>query len=242
VWGTSAFRIARVAEHSFLAAPITVGSTVVDLGVSLGEFATAMVKDFGCSVIGIEPVAQLIEEIPKIDRLTVEQFAVAAENKPVTLYLSSSALTATIDAELADAGAPAVEVDGITLAEALDRHDLRRAALVKVDIEGAEIQMLESASLETLQRVDQFSVEFHEFLNRHQRDEVTRIKHRLRSAGFAEIDFSTCNMDVLFVNQSRIPFTAAHRALAVMMYKYPRGLARRFERRTQEWRRARPPG
>ena len=79
------FRVARVAEHSFLAAPVTPGSTVVDLGVNLGEFATTMVSDFGCTVVGVEPEPKLFTSIPKIDGLTVEPLAIAADSQPNTL-------------------------------------------------------------------------------------------------------------------------------------------------------------
>ena len=68
----------------------------------------------------------------------------------------------------------------ITLAALLDKHGLDRATLVKVDIEGAELPMLESTSLQTLQRVDQFTLEFHDFVAPSQADDVHRAKQRLR--------------------------------------------------------------
>ena len=77
------FRVARVAEHSFLAAPVTPGSTVVDLGVNLGEFAKTMVSDFGCSVVGVEPEPKRFRLT--VDGLTVEPLAIAADSQPKTL-------------------------------------------------------------------------------------------------------------------------------------------------------------
>jgi FkbM family methyltransferase len=231
-------RIARVAEHSFLAAPITTESVIVDLGVNAGEFATAMIRRYGCSVVGVEPVPHLFDTLPRLERLTVEQLAMTSDGHPVTLYLNPSATAATIDRRLSRDGVPGIEVDGITLAGILDRHDLTRAPLVKVDIEGAEIQMLKTASVQTLLRVDQFTIEFHDFLGPDLVDDVRQVKQRLRAAGFAELAMSGDNSDVLFINRARIRFGALHHLGAAIAYKYPRGLGRKLER----WLRARRPG
>jgi hypothetical protein len=183
------FRTARVAEHTFLAAPITPGCTIVDLGVNLGGFSTSMIRKFGCSVVGVEPVPELFEAITGTHGLTVEHLAISAE--------------------------------------------------VKVDIEGAEIEMFETTPVETLQRIDQFSIEFHGFLDSRQADDIQRVKQRLRSAGFSEMAFSTDNTDVLFVNQARVPFASAQKAAAAVLYKYPRGISRNLQRRCDDSQRAR---
>lgn len=232
VWpvGPDAVRIARLAEHSFLAAPITPGSTVIDLGMNSGQFAATMISRFGCSVVGVEPAPELFESIPDVPGLTAEHAAVTGDGRLATLSLSSSPLAATIDPRLSEPDAPTVAVDGVTLAELLDRHDVARTPLVKVDIEGAEIEMIDTASPETLRRAAQFTIEFHDFLDPAQAGDVRRAKARLRSAGFVEMAFSTDNTDVLFINRSQIAFTAAHQLAAAVLYKYPRGVIRHFAR------------
>lgn len=224
-------RIARVADHSFVAAPISPQSVVVDLGVNEGEFAIAMIERFGCSVIGLEPVPYLFSALPQLSGLTVESLAITAGASSARLHINSSSTAATTVTQLSDSTAPTVEVEGITLAGLLDRHGVVRASLVKVDIEGAEIEMLDDASLETLQRVDQFTIEFHDFLTTDLAAGVRRAKQRLRSAGFAELSLSGDNSDVLFVNRARISFSPVHRAAAALAYKYPRGLRRKLDRR-----------
>ncbi|MGO9899325.1 MAG: FkbM family methyltransferase [Solirubrobacteraceae bacterium] len=225
-----AIRIVRAAGHSFLAAPISPTSVVVDLGVNEGEFALAMIESFGCSVVGIEPVPDLFAALPRLDRLAVDPFAVTATGDSVTLYLNRSRTAATIDARLSEAAAPSVQVEGITLAGLLDRHRLDRAPLVKIDIEGAELEVFENASIATLQRVDQFTVEFHDFLDPQLAEPVRRAKQRLRSAGFAEFALGLDNQDVLFVNRARIPFGPVQRAAAALTHKYPRGVRRQLDR------------
>jgi FkbM family methyltransferase len=223
-------RIDRVAGHSFLAAPITPDSVVVDLGVNAGDFATSMIKAYGCAVVGVEPVPRLFAALPAVDRLTVERLAVTADGEPATLYLNHTTC-ATIETALSQSSVPAVNVEGITLEGLLDRYLLDRTPLVKVDIEGTEIPMLESATRETLQRVDQFTIEFHDFLDPVLADPVCQAKQSLRAAGFAEFKLGLDNQDVLFVNRSRIAFGPVHRAAASITHKYPRGIARMLGRR-----------
>jgi FkbM family methyltransferase len=220
-----ALRFARFAGHSFLSTPLAASSVVVDLGVNHGEFATSVIAGFGCRVFGVEPVPALFEALPVRDRLTVERRAITPDGRPATLFVNRSTC-ATILEPLSQADAPSVEVDGITLQGLLDRHRLDRASLVKVDIEGAEIPMLETATLDTLRRVDQFTIEFHDFLDPALAGQVEAVKRRLRSAGFGELALSRDNSDVLFVNTARIPFGAGRRAAAAVCHKYPRGMRR----------------
>lgn len=237
--GPDPIRVARVWEHSFLAAPITAESTIVDLGMNTGEFATTMIAHFGCSVVGVEPVPDLFAEIPQVPGLTAEHRAVTPGGETVPLFLSSNPLGATIDDRRREADQPAVMVTGTTLGNLLDRHDIARTPLVKVDVEGAELEMLHTITDRTLQRIDQLTVEFHDFLDPGQAGEVRRVKQRLASAGFAEMAFSTDNKDVLFVNTAHVPFTAAHRAAIALFYKYPRGIRRNIQRRIDDRRAAR---
>ncbi len=223
-------RIVRIGDHSFLAAPINRGSCVVDLGVNTGQFATAMIENFGCSVVGLEPAPELFASLPAIEGLTVDPLAITPYGEPATLHINSSSTAATIDRRLSKPGVPTVSVEGITLAGVLDRHGLERSQLVKVDIEGAEIPMLANATMQTLQRVDQFTIEFHDSLDREMAADVRQVKRRLRSAGFAELSLSRDNSDVLFVNRSTIPFDALRRAAAALAYKYPRGIAGKIQR------------
>ncbi|MGO9959536.1 MAG: FkbM family methyltransferase [Solirubrobacteraceae bacterium] len=234
--GPEGIRIARVADHSFLTAPIAPGSVIVDLGVNVGDFARGMIAMFGCSVVGVEPVPALLAAIPATERLTVDQLAITRSGEATTLFVNPSSTAATTDERLVRSDAPSVRVDGISLAGFLDRHRLARVALVKVDIEGAETAMIQDATLETLRRVDQFTIEFHDFLDPALVPEVRRAKQRLRSAGFVELAMSGDNSDVLFVNRAQIPFGPYHHAAAVFAYKYPRGVGRRVERRIRALR------
>jgi FkbM family methyltransferase len=231
-------RIGRIAGHSFLTAPISPAATVLDLGLNRGEFATGVIDRYGCAVIGLEPVPELVAAVPRRPRLTVEHAAITGEGEVAALHLNRSGC-ATLEPRLALPGAEVVEVPATTLAALLERHRLDRVALVKVDIEGAELPMIHGSTVETLSRVDQFTIEFHDFLEPGLADAVASARRRLRAAGFADFQLSRDNTDVLFVNAARVPFSRAGAAIA---YKYPRGIARRLDRRARAQGRRTPAG
>src|SRR5580700_10078746 len=108
----------RVDLHSFLRI-LNETSTVVDLGMSDGDFARAMVSRFGCRVYGLEPEPSLFAALPDIDRVVKEQAAVSPTDEPVTLYMNTTQCASM----LFDAADTSVTVAGTTLTSFLDRHD-----------------------------------------------------------------------------------------------------------------------
>jgi hypothetical protein len=120
-------------------------------------------------------------------------------------------------------------VPGTTIEDLLARHRVDRAALVKLDVEGAELEILEALEPDTLARIDQLTVEFHDFIDPEQSGAVQAVTARLRAAGFQCLRFSLDNSDVLFVNR-RKPLSVPQRVWIFARYKYPRGISRRLRR------------
>jgi len=220
----------QIAGHSFLTAPLADDAVVIDLGVNQAEFSREVSARYGCRIVGVEPVRELHADLPELPRSTFDQLAITAHNEPVTLHLNTD-FDATIVPALRRGDSEPATVDGVTLPELLSRRDVAHAALVKVDIEGAELEMLETIDEGTLRRIDQLSVEFHDFLDASQRNAVLRCKRQMRERGFACIEFSRDNSDVLFVNQRRLRLPWWKRAWLLGRYKYPRGLRRALGRR-----------
>jgi FkbM family methyltransferase len=213
-----------------LTAPINENSVVIDLGLNSGAFSREIIRRFGCRVIGVEPVPSLFAALPAEERLVAEARAITADGSGVVLHLNRTKC-ATILHELTEDGSEEVEVAGTTIQDLLDRHDIRRAALAKVDIEGAELAMITAMTQSTAQRFDQFTIEFHDFLNSDQRPAVRQAKQRLKSFGFWCVGFSRGNSaDVLFINEEMCPLSWSTRALVIARYKYARGAVRVFNR------------
>lgn len=223
-------RVAEIQRHSFITDWLSSRSVVLDLGMHRGEFGRAVNDAFACRVIGVEPVPDLHAMSAHAPGITAEQRAVNSNGRPVELHLNrGSGTCATIDPTLAQPGVSKLEVQGTTIGELLSRHRVDRAALVKLDVEGAELEILEALDPDTLARIDQLTVEFHDFIAPEQSGAVQVVTARLRGAGFQCLRFSLDNSDVLFVNP-RMPLSRPQRLWISARYKYPRGISRRVRR------------
>lgn len=97
---------------------------------------------------------------------------------------------------------------GITLEKFLKENNIYKIDLLKVDIEGAEIEMFETSPGEILKSINQITVEFHDFLWPELKPRVEKIKKRLIKLGFYCIPFSIKNNgDVLFIKRSLISYS-----------------------------------
>jgi hypothetical protein len=97
------------------------------------------------------------------------------------------------------------------------------ADLLKIDIEGAEMQIFEGDDLDIFKHIKQISVEFHAFIYPEQRRRVKKIISQMKRNGFYCIDFSATWKDVLFINRSMVRITFREKA-ALLSHKYATGL------------------
>lgn len=87
----------------------------------------------------------------------------------------------------------------------LKKNSIPQVDLLKVDIEGAEMDLLESLSDEALLQIQQLTIEFHDFIPEFNcRDKVREVIRRMERIGFYCINFSLRHhVDVLFINKAK---------------------------------------
>jgi FkbM family methyltransferase len=198
----------RVCGHTFLGGALSSDSVVFDIGANRGTFAREVLRLYGCRVHAVEPAPKLSAELRRcpMPGLTVQAAAVASRAGTARLVISANVEASCLEhangvAESIASG-QAVEVETITLEGLLaSTHAAGERAqidLVKLDIEGAELDVLESTSEQTLGRIQQLTVEFHQFLHPEAKPRIENIKRRLQRLGFWCLDLSRCNYDVLF--------------------------------------------
>ena len=76
--------------------------------------------------------------------------------------------------------------------------------MLKVDIEGAEIDMFNSTDDKVLKKINQITVEFHDFKKKDDKPVVRLINKRLASLGFIPVAYSKPSheyYDMFFVNK-----------------------------------------
>ncbi len=204
--------IRRFREHSFFATLLARPTVLADFGAHRGEFFAALKAEHPVSR------ALLIEANPALAEPLQERFGNEAEVVHAALVGENSGGTITFSRSIEPEAssifsewvgfyglADQVEVPAIDLQEALRRLG-GRVDLVKFDIEGAEVGVLEAATASDLASCGQLTVEFHDKRPPMTQRDIDRVCERIRSEGYALVNANWPYFnDVLFVNLGSMP-------------------------------------
>lgn len=175
---------------------------ILDLGAHLGEFSRQALQVFGGEAIAVEANPDLAARIPPQADLRVLAVAVAAETGTVSLSVGdnpeASSTLFSPSGVLNDLTVPAMGIRQLVKDEAEDS-----VAVLKLDVEGAEIPVLAAMSDQEIQRITQVTVEFHDELGFGLPEDVEAVSARMRRLGYAEFRSSRTHptTDVLFVSR-----------------------------------------
>jgi FkbM family methyltransferase len=198
---------------------------VVDLGMNKGEFTNWVVDNTDARCVGVEPVPMLYRTLPRGDRIEAVEAAVGATPGKQSLCVPREACASLASAGLAQDG-DRVEVEVMTLEALMRAHRLEWIDLLKIDIEGAEIELLEGLGKESFARIGQMTVEFHDFLRPSDHPHVAKVVARIRDNGFYVVNFGRRHFtDVLCLNRAIYDVDLKLRARLVAA-KYAHGAKR----------------
>lgn len=146
--------------------PLTVGSTICDVGAYKGDFAAAMATKYNCTVHAFEPVEAFFEQLrarPELQRPNVHlhNFGWAAETTLVPFVIADDSTNA-VGYGRVDQPRQACTVR--RAAGVLQELNLMEVSLLKLNIEGLEYAVLEHLLDEgLLARVQYLQVQYHAF-------------------------------------------------------------------------------
>lgn len=223
-------KIQEFQNHTFVSGLLPPEALVLDLGGNHGEFSASVRAHFlGAKIFVVEAHPALASEIQRKEIGQVMAAAVAGGRGEADFFLNQDQC-ATMLASMKQDGVEKVTVKTLPLAEVVEWTGAARIDLLKVDIEGAELDMFDSASDELLLRIDQMTVEFHDFLDGAQGPRVKAIVKRLCELGFCCVNFSWHTQgDVLFINPRcvrKVPLVV----WKLRFWKYLTGLKRMWTR------------
>lgn len=163
----SIFRRVFVHDEYRVAAFATGLSCVLDLGAHVGIFA-ALVAPLAERVIAYEPVPEnfcrLERNVASSRNVEAIRAGVDARDGVLTLFGPRTPRgSARFSKHEVARGAPRIEVPCVSLDTLFARHDVDRCDLLKLDVEGAEHDILEQASAGTLARIRRIHGEYHPF-------------------------------------------------------------------------------
>lgn len=216
--------IISVHDHKFYDV-LDKNSLVLDFGANIGEFSEAVLYKYGCKVIAYEPFEKICIQYLKKIKKKYNQFeyfnqAVWCADQELTFWNYGKEWVGCINPW----GANTVLEQSRSYNDNKDSvgntmtHETYKVAgvdinmllskfltidLIKIDIEGSEIVVLNSINKEMLQRCKQITVEFHSFIGNcfvktiTERD-VNLVVDRIKSFGFKAIKFSN-HPDYLFI-------------------------------------------
>jgi FkbM family methyltransferase len=204
--------IRRFKEHSFFATLLARPAAVADFGAHRGEFFAALKSEYSISrALLVETNPALAERVKETFGSETDVFhaALVGANKrgSITFTHSSNPESSSIFREWAAAYeiADQVDVPAIDLSKVI-RELGGQVDLVKCDVEGAEVEILENASASDLASCRQLTVEFHDKRPPITRRDIDRVCKRLRSNGYGVVKANWPHVDdVLFVNLKRMP-------------------------------------
>jgi FkbM family methyltransferase len=187
--------------HTFIGNWITPRSVIIDCGMNEGVFARRVMSKYGCRVVGIEANPGLAEQNRTDRRLECHNFAVCGCEGVVKFQVDHvHSMNSRIVDDVA-VGPDIVEVPGSTIETIVPLINVTSIDLLKLDIEGAEIEVIETASPEFFTQIPQIAVEFHAFLDKSKKSAAIKSIKTIESVGFASFDFSMNLGNVLFVNR-----------------------------------------
>jgi len=228
--------LAEFDHHTFYLPALGPASVVFDLGAAGGAFGANLHAMTGCRSICAEASPSVFRNLQAARGVEAHQLAVGGTDGPVSMtvggHVGDTYWVRGVDDDGEDAGTETIEVPGVTLATLMARTGVDFVDLIKLDIEGAEFAFFDAAGDDTLRRVGQMTVEFHDFLDPARRPDVLAIIRRLEGLGFATVIMTRNTLgDVLFLNRAHLPVDAVQLFVMRTVVKYGRGIRRILARR-----------
>lgn len=173
--------------------------TVIDIGANSGLFTKLCLENGAKKVISIEPNKKCLKNLKHMFRdnknvLVIEK-GISSKQEKMIFYTTDKNTTigsfekSRILNDCEESFVETNEIECITIEDVLNQIKLNEVDLIKMDIEGAEYDIISSLSPEIFSRVKSFLIEFHDNKN----GKVDRLLSKLESNNFDLIQIRSQN-------------------------------------------------
>lgn len=224
-------KLVNVCGHSFFPDLIEKGDIILDCGANQGDFSRWCSQQLDSRIISFEADPDLFSQLPDLENVEFIEAAVAARSGRISFALGASQCSSAIfmqpdKQQIIDV--PAISLNDVCLRKAPGMP----VGLLKLDIEGAELDVLESLQPVFLKQVRQISVEFHDFLDPVMSPRVRAVSKQLEGEGFYLVRFSHSTWgDCLFINRDLCEVKYSQRIKLHAYDKYWKGILRNLNNR-----------
>lgn len=182
-------------------------SWIIDLGANLGHFTTEILNRGKYNIIQVEANPILYNKLSK-EHLKYN-VAISNYNGSCKFYISANNEASSIFSDFQNhwPANESKEVQCITISSFLAQLDVGVFDLIKVDIEGAEIQLIEDFCKNETKLVKQISFEFHHNLNRNLKNKTFNAIDCLRANDYVLFSSKLNLEEAVFVKRSYLKFS-----------------------------------
>lgn len=157
--------ILTISEHSIETDLLTPGGWVVDFGCGVDFTFSKKMVEMGMKVISVDPNPR-ITEVPKIDNLYYERKALVIDESIESINMdifndtdAASVIKTSYDISFVQKQ-NTISVEATTIKKLMNKYQIEKFDVLKLDVEGAEYSFLQSITSEIAKQI---SVEFHDF-------------------------------------------------------------------------------
>jgi FkbM family methyltransferase len=211
--------------HWVYSADLKRNDIIVDLGANLGEFSVLMKTKFSAHPIAVEANEFLCGEIRKKGIITYN-YAIHTKNEELEFYISNNIEASSLINDFEDnwGQKEKVKVEGIDWTTFIANSSLEDKIidLLKVDIEGSEIEFINSLKTQDLNQIKQITVEFHDWLNPQLHAVTVALIHNLVRQGFLTFTDAPSHqwpVEMVFVNKKYWRVSVFKKALIFLYNK-----------------------
>jgi FkbM family methyltransferase len=210
--------------HSFVSELAKKAEIAIDCGANNGDFARWLSDNTTAKIFSFEPDPRLFKQLPSLDRVEWIESAVDGTSGVFQLSLGEKHCSSAVYREASDQ--KTVKVGKTSLDDFCVGRGIEKIDFLKIDIEGAELNVLEQCSERLLRSTVQVTVEFHDFLEPSDLPRIKNVFKRMQSLGFFGIKFSYHTWgDCLFLNTKYIQISQLDRT-RFFLQKYSLGIHR----------------
>jgi FkbM family methyltransferase len=196
------YGLQRLGANYFVRDTLNAGSVVIDCGLGCdADFSEAVITRYGCHCYGIDPTRKHQEVLAEVasrqnGRLHLHPLAVAGISGTLTFHEPVYHVSGSLydDHRNTRMDAVSYSVPAVTIEDLMTRLRTPRVGLLKMDIEGAEYDVLAGMRDELLCKIDQMIVEFHHHcVSAYTLEDTKRAIARLISLGFRSYSVDAVN-------------------------------------------------
>lgn len=194
-------------------------SNIIDLGANNGGFSVEILRHYKSKCYAIEPNEKLFHSISQeiTEKLNV---AVGKDDGIVKFFLSNNPEASSLikDFETHWGNFSEVNVEQVSWKKMLAKLKLKDSIIevLKIDIEGAELDIIETFDENDLKLINQITIEFHDWLNKDLHMRTVKAIKKLVSHGYICITSSpnhTWPVEALFITKRSLNFTFFQRII-----------------------------